>query len=64
MWWPFRREMVALSGEEARTALKALQRSSEAMPDMTETFRSREMRAMRETKLAARISRMIKETEQ
>lgn len=64
MFWPFSNRSVGLSQEEARTVLMALQRSAEAMPDMTETIRSREMRAQRETKLAARIGRMIKETEQ
>ena len=46
---------VTLSGEEARTAIRALERSACAMPEPTETFQAREMRSTREIRLAKAI---------
>jgi hypothetical protein len=62
--WFIHRGGVTLSQEEARTAIKALRRSTEAMPEATETFRSRDMRAYREMRLAERIGTMIGAHEQ
>lgn len=45
--------------DEIAVCIKALQRSSQAMPDDCETFKSREVRAMRETRLADRLRRAL-----
>lgn len=50
---------VTLTGDELACAIRALQRSSEAMPDGNETFLSREVRQARETKLATRLRAAI-----
>jgi hypothetical protein len=50
---------ATMSGEDLAVAIKALQRSSEAMPDATETFLSREVRQAREVKLANRLRQAI-----
>lgn len=50
---------ITLTGEELAVAIRALQRSSAAMPELTETLLSREVRAARETKLADRIRRAL-----
>jgi hypothetical protein len=48
-----------LTDEEARTVINALRRSREAMPDMTETIASREIRAKREQRIERRISAQL-----
>jgi hypothetical protein len=55
----FASQVITLAGEEARTAIGALRRSAEAMPDPSETIRSREMRAKREVRLADAIGNRI-----
>lgn len=50
---------ITLQGDELAIAVRALQRSSAAMPEQTETLLSREVRAARETKLADRIRRAL-----
>lgn len=50
---------ITLQGDELAIAVRALQRSSTAMPEQTETLLSREVRAARETKLADRIRRAL-----
>lgn len=48
---------ITLTGDELGLVIKALQRSSQAMPEQTETILSRNVRQSRETKLADRIRR-------
>lgn len=45
--------------DEIAVCIRALQRSSQAMPDEYETFKSREVRAARETRLADRLRRAL-----
>lgn len=56
---PKRMPQAVLSAEEIALAIRALQRSSEAMPDRHETMLSRETRAARETRLADKLRRAI-----
>lgn len=50
---------IVLMGEDLTIAVLALQRSSRAMPDDTETISSHAMRQMRETRLATRLRAAI-----
>lgn len=55
----FGQPLVAMSNDEAVLAIKALERSAQAMPDMDETFKSRDSRETRERKLAAALRARI-----